>query len=153
MRKVNFYSHRFLMGTGSLHLHLHLHLSPSHPIIVSHPSTLTFQLKYCRCHYHVFPCFISRYLPHKYLVVVAAATLLRLPLTAFRMTDDIVSYQQTAENLKLKLSLKKQIWTGTICSLSQQQPLEKIYQPLSWGVPPIVRKKQPKYDENEELLT
>lgn len=69
-----------------------------------------------------------------------------------RMTDDNVSYQQTAENLKLKLSLKKQIWTGTICALSQQ-PLEKIYQPLSWGVPPLVRKKQPKYDENEELLT
>lgn len=65
------------------------------------------------------------------------------------MTDEMIEYQQTTENLKLKLSLKKQIWTGTMCQVS-----EKNCQPLSWGVPPIVKKpKQPAFDENEELLT
>lgn len=126
-----------------------------------HSSTLTSQLKYYRCHYRVFPApsffSLARYLHFSHGVSHASNSESVFPHThthtsLYRMTDDIVSYQQTAENLKLKLSLKKQIWTGTICTLSQQ-PMEKIHQPLSWGVPAIVRRKQPKYDENEELLT
>lgn len=62
-----------------------------------------------------------------------------------------VEYQDTVENLKLKLSLKKQIWTGITCSAEQKYG-EKVYRPLSWGVPPIAAKKQMPLDENEELL-
>lgn len=69
----------------------------------------------------------------------------------FRISNTNGECHETAENLKLKLSLKKQIWTGTHSSCDQLS-VDKSQQPLSWGVPPVARKKAIKHDENEDLL-
>lgn len=73
-----------------------------------------------------------------------------------RMTN--IDYQQTVENLKVKLALEKQIWNGVAGSVDQhqqeQQRPEPIYQPLSWGISVVnKRNKQTKPDANEELFT
>lgn len=68
-----------------------------------------------------------------------------------RVSNANIDCYENAENLKLKLSLKKQIWTG-IQSSCDQLSVDKTQQPLSWGIPPM-RKKVTKHDENEELLT
>lgn len=54
------------------------------------------------------------------------------------------------ENLKLKLSLKKKVWTGS--SSFAQPAVDRSQQPLSLGMPLLARKKLPVYDEYEELL-
>ncbi|XP_031626931.1 cytosolic carboxypeptidase Nna1 [Contarinia nasturtii] len=65
-----------------------------------------------------------------------------------------VDYQQTVENLKVKLSLKKQVWSGMSNSYDSNQLTEtNNYQPLSWGISVVNnKKKQPKLDANEELF-
>lgn len=66
----------------------------------------------------------------------------------YRIANVNYDYLDTAENLQVKLSLKKQIWTGTH-SETNDKP-----RPLSWGVLPVVRKKNNNIsvDENEDLL-
>lgn len=68
---------------------------------------------------------------------------------AFRISNTNHDYLESAENLQLKLSLKKQIWTGACASDPNEKP-----RPLSWGVLPVVRKKvaHSAIDENEDLL-
>lgn len=61
-----------------------------------------------------------------------------------------MSYQQTMDNLKLKLTLKKQTWTGG--SSSTDNEMDKANQPLAWGISVINRRKTIKPDPNEELL-
>lgn len=55
---------------------------------------------------------------------------------------------QTAENLQLKLSLKKQIWTGT--QSAGDTTTMDISRPLSWGKGQIIKPLQ--YD-SMALLT
>lgn len=63
-----------------------------------------------------------------------------------------VDYQQTVENLKVKLSLKKQVWNG-VAGVNDQQTIDNAYQPLSWGTSvPTAKKKHLKPDSNEELF-
>lgn len=65
-----------------------------------------------------------------------------------------MDYQQTVENLKVKLSLKKQIWNGVAGSVDQQFNENATYQPLSWGISVVnKRNRQSKLDANEELFT
>lgn len=56
----------------------------------------------------------------------------------------------------MKLSLKKQIWSGINTnynnSSSTDNSCEKVYQPLSWGLSVVNKKKNSKPDANEELL-
>lgn len=64
-----------------------------------------------------------------------------------------VDYQQTVENLKVKLSLKKQVWNG----ISNSVDINNVdgssnYQPLSWGISVVNKKKPFKLDPNEELF-
>lgn len=54
------------------------------------------------------------------------------------------------DNLKLKLTLKKQTWTGG--SSSTDNETDKLNQPLAWGISVINRRKTIKPDPNEELL-
>lgn len=63
-----------------------------------------------------------------------------------------VDYQQTVENLKVKLSLKKQVWSGISNSVDTHNS-ENSYQPLSLGISVVNKKKQFKLDANEELFT
>lgn len=56
------------------------------------------------------------------------------------------SYFETAENLQLKLSLKKQIWTGI-----ENHHSERL-KPLSWGAAPMIRKKTHLVDAQQDLL-
>ncbi|XP_055304001.1 cytosolic carboxypeptidase Nna1-like [Sitodiplosis mosellana] len=63
-----------------------------------------------------------------------------------------VDYQQTVENLKVKLSLKKQVWSGMSNSVDTHHTTDSNYQPLSWGISVVNKKKQFKLDANEELL-
>lgn len=64
-----------------------------------------------------------------------------------------VDYQQTVENLKVKLSLKKQVWSGVSNSVDTHHATESSnYQPLSWGISVANKKKQLKLDANEELF-
>lgn len=67
---------------------------------------------------------------------------------------NIMDYQQTVENLKIKLSLKKQIWNGGAGLMDQPFNENATYQPLSWGIS-VVNKhnRQSKPDANEELFT
>lgn len=50
----------------------------------------------------------------------------------------------------MKLSLKKQIWTGG--SSSTDNEVDKGNQALAWGISVINRRKSIKPDPNEELL-
>lgn len=69
-----------------------------------------------------------------------------------RMTN--MDYQQTVENLKVKLSLKKQVWNGVAGSVDQHLNENSSYQPLSWGISVVnKRNRQSKSDANEELFT
>lgn len=68
----------------------------------------------------------------------------------YRVSDETMEYEQMNENLKLKLSLRKKIWMGN--SSFAQQPIDRCQQPLSLGMPLLARKKNPIYDEYEELL-
>lgn len=63
-----------------------------------------------------------------------------------------VDYQQTVENLKVKLSLKKQVWSGMSNSVDTHHTTDNNYQPLSWGISVVNKKKQLKLDANEELF-
>lgn len=59
--------------------------------------------------------------------------------------------ETTTEDLQYKLTLKKKIWTGVTPETSRQNEQSR---PLSWGMPPIGRKKEEKQkDENEELFS
>ncbi|XP_037918827.1 uncharacterized protein LOC119656542 isoform X4 [Hermetia illucens] len=62
------------------------------------------------------------------------------------------NYIETTENLQFKLSLKKQIWTGVMTDASTYSERNV---PLSWGVPPILKKKSLHLikDDSEALLT
>lgn len=62
-----------------------------------------------------------------------------------------VDYQQTVENLKVKLSLKKQVWSGMSNSVDTNNT-DSNYQPLSWGLSVVNKKKPFKLDTNEELF-
>lgn len=65
-----------------------------------------------------------------------------------------MDYEQTVENLKVKLSLKKQVWNGVAGSVDQQLCENSPYQPLSWGISVVnKRNRQSKPDANEELFT
>lgn len=64
-----------------------------------------------------------------------------------------VDYQQAVENLKVKLSLKKQVWSGMSNSVDAHHTTDSSnYQPLSWGISVVNKKKQLKLDANEELF-
>lgn len=69
----------------------------------------------------------------------------------FRIANLNYDHHETAENLQLKLSLKKQIWTGAYSSDNGEKP-----RPLSWGALPVVRKKAVStavaVDDNTDLL-
>lgn len=62
-----------------------------------------------------------------------------------------VDYQQTVENLKVKLSLNKQVWSGMSNSVDTNNT-DSNYQPLSWGISVVNKKKPFKLDTNEELF-
>lgn len=66
-----------------------------------------------------------------------------------------MDYQQTVENLKVKLSLKKQVWNGVAGSVDQAyNETSPYHQPLSWGISVVnKRNRQSKPDANEELFT
>lgn len=61
-----------------------------------------------------------------------------------------LNYQQTVESLKVRLTLKQQMWTGA--SSSTDNEADKTNQPLAWGISVINRRKSHKPDPNEELL-
>lgn len=73
-----------------------------------------------------------------------------------------VDYQQTVENLEVKLSLKKQVWSGISNSVDTHHSntaaaasattADGNYQPLSWGISVVNKKKPFKLDANEELF-
>lgn len=85
-------------------------------------------------------------------------------LRMYRFTAN-VDYHQTVENLKVKLSLKKQVWSGVSNSVdahhnsiaaaaasSATTTADGNYQPLSWGISVVNKKKPFKLDANEELF-
>lgn len=88
-------------------------------------------------------------------------------LRMYRFTTN-VDYQQTVENLKVKLSLKKQVWSGisnsvdthhnntaaaaTTAASASTTAADGNYQPLSWGISVVNKKKPFKLDANEELF-
>lgn len=72
----------------------------------------------------------------------------------YRMDYNTIDYQQTVDNLKVKLSLKKQTLNGVAGSMDHQFNENATYQPLSWGIPVVnKRNRQSKPDANEELFT
>lgn len=86
--------------------------------------------------------FLSAQMNHFFLSTPSVCT--------WRFTN--VDYQQTVENLKVKLSLKKQVWSGVSNSVDAHNS-DGNYQPLSLGISVVNKKKQFKLDANEELFT
>lgn len=75
----------------------------------------------------------------------------------FRISTPNTDYLDNAENLQLKLSLKKQIWTGAFLDSSGDglnNAKEKL-RPLSWGMPATIGRRKENshgHDVNENLL-
>lgn len=74
-----------------------------------------------------------------------------LTLFCFRVQNTNAGGETTTEELQYKLTLKKKIWTGVSPEASRNNEHSR---PLSWGMPPIGKRKEEKHkDENEALLT
>lgn len=119
------------------------------------------------CSYSLFLCISLRpsEMNHSLSLSLSVCRLttwtINVALRMYRFTTN-VDYQQTVENLKVKLSLKKQVWSGisnsvdthhsTAAASAASTTADGNYQPLSWGISVVNKKKPFKLDANEELF-